>query len=75
MCLSRRRFHLKFTIDFDSCVKCELCVKKCGDKKSIDLEDPGKDVELKVGTIIVATGFDLYEVEKKDEWGYGGLTT
>ncbi len=61
---------LKFTIDFDSCVKCELCVKKCGDKKAIDLEDPGKDVEVKVGTIIVATGFDMYEVEKKDEWGY-----
>jgi heterodisulfide reductase subunit A len=62
---------LKFTVDFDSCVKCELCVKKCGDKKAINLEDPGKDVEIKVGTIIVATGFDLYEVEKKDEWGYG----
>jgi heterodisulfide reductase subunit A len=61
---------LKFTIDFDSCVKCELCVKKCGDKKAIDLEDPGKDVEIKVGTIIVATGFDMYAVENKDEWGY-----
>ena len=61
---------LKFTIDFDSCVKCELCVKKCGDKKSINLDDPGKDEQIKVGTIIVATGFDLYEVEKKDEWGY-----
>jgi heterodisulfide reductase subunit A2 len=61
---------LKFTIDFDSCVKCELCVKKCGDKKAIDLEDKGKDVEIKVGTIVVATGFDMYEVEKKEEWGY-----
>ncbi|RPJ20514.1 MAG: CoB--CoM heterodisulfide reductase iron-sulfur subunit A family protein, partial [Planctomycetaceae bacterium] len=61
---------LKYTIDFDSCIKCELCVKKCGDKKSIDLEDKGKDIQIKVGTIIVATGFDLYEVEKKDEWGY-----
>ena len=61
---------LKFTVDFDSCVKCELCVKKCGDKKAINLEDPGKDVEIKVGTIIVATGFDLYAVENKDEWGY-----
>jgi predicted dehydrogenase len=55
---------LKYTIDFDSCIKCELCVKKCGDKKSIDLEDKGESVEIKVGTIIVATGFDYDDVEK-----------
>ncbi|WP_424358066.1 4Fe-4S binding protein [Methanocella sp. MCL-LM] len=62
---------LKFTVDFDSCVKCELCVKKCGDKKAIDLEMKDSFVEIKVGSIIVATGFDLYEIEKKEEWGYG----
>lgn len=62
---------LKYTVDFDSCVKCELCVKKCGDKKAIDLDMKDTNVEIKVGTIIVATGFDLYEVQKKEEWGYG----
>ncbi|HMK46645.1 MAG TPA: CoB--CoM heterodisulfide reductase iron-sulfur subunit A family protein [Methanocella sp.] len=62
---------LKYTIDFDSCVKCELCVKKCGDKKAIDLEMKDTFQEIKVGSIIVATGFDLYEIEKKEEWGYG----
>jgi heterodisulfide reductase subunit A len=62
---------LKYTIDFDSCIKCDLCVKKCGDKKSINLEDKGESFEIKVGTIIVATGFDLYEIEKKEQWGYG----
>ncbi|MCD1296389.1 disulfide reductase, partial [Methanocella sp. CWC-04] len=29
---------LKYTIDFDHCVKCELCVKKCGDKEAINLD-------------------------------------
>ena len=62
---------LKYTIDFDSCIKCELCVKKCGDKKAIDLEMKPTDVTIKVGTMIVATGFDLYEIQKKEEWGYG----
>ena len=62
---------LKYTIDFDSCIKCELCVKKCGDKKAIDLEMKPEDVKIKVGTMIVATGFDMYEIQKKEEWGYG----
>ncbi|MCD1296394.1 disulfide reductase, partial [Methanocella sp. CWC-04] len=62
---------LKYTIDFDHCVKCELCVKKCGDKEAINLDMKDEFVEIKVGTIIVATGFDLYEIEKKEEWGYG----
>jgi heterodisulfide reductase subunit A len=62
---------LKYTIDFDSCIKCELCVKKCGDKNAIDLNMKDELVEVRVGTIIVATGFDLYEVQKKEEWGYG----
>lgn len=62
---------LKYTVDFNNCVKCELCVKKCGDKKAIDLEMKDQFVEIKCGTIIVATGFDLYEIEKKEEWGYG----
>ena len=62
---------LKYTVDFDSCIKCELCVKKCGDKNAIDLEMKDELVQIKVGTIIVATGFDLYEIQKKEEWGYG----
>ncbi|BAI61648.1 CoB--CoM heterodisulfide reductase iron-sulfur subunit A [Methanocella paludicola SANAE] len=62
---------LKYTVDFNSCIKCELCVKKCGDKNAIDLNMKDELVEIKVGTIVVAAGFDLYEIEKKEEWGYG----
>jgi len=61
---------LIYTVDFDSCVKCGLCVDVCGDKKAIDLEMKDELVKVKVGTAIIATGYDIFEVEKKDEWGY-----
>lgn len=61
---------LLYTIDFDSCIKCGLCVTICGDKKAIDLEQKDEFVKVKVGTAILATGFDMFPVEKKTEWGY-----
>jgi len=61
---------LLYTIDWDSCIKCGLCVTICGDKKAIDLEQKDEFVKVKVGTVILATGFDMFPVEKKTEWGY-----
>lgn len=61
---------LLYTIDFDSCVKCGLCVDICGDKKAIDLEMQDELVTVKVGTVILATGFEVFPIEKKTEWGY-----
>ncbi len=62
---------LIYTIDFDSCVKCGLCVTACGpEKKAIDLESKDELVTVKVGTVILATGFDIFPIEKKEEWGY-----
>ena len=61
---------LIYTVDFDSCVKCGLCVEACGEKKAIDLEMQDEFVTVKVGTAIIATGFDLIPIEGKKEWGY-----
>ena len=61
---------LIYTVDFDSCVKCNLCVDACGDKKAIDLEMQDEFITVKVGTAILATGFDLIPIEGKREWGY-----
>lgn len=61
---------LIYTIDKDSCIKCELCVTACGDKKAILLDQEDEFVKLKVGTAILATGFDIFPIEKKEEWGY-----
>jgi len=61
---------LLYTIDFDSCVKCGLCEEACGDKKAIDLEQQDELIKVKVGTAIIATGYDIFPVEQKYEWGY-----
>jgi heterodisulfide reductase subunit A len=61
---------LLYTIDFNSCVKCGLCVTSCGEKKAIDLEAKDEFVKVKVGTVILATGYDIFPIEKKEEWGY-----
>src|SRR5512137_3003017 len=49
---------LLYTIDFDSCIKCNLCVDVCGDKKAINLEMKDELVKVKVGTAILALGYD-----------------
>ncbi|MDD3621282.1 MAG: CoB--CoM heterodisulfide reductase iron-sulfur subunit A family protein [Methanofollis sp.] len=61
---------LVYTVDFDSCVKCGLCVEACGDKKAIDLEMEDTFETVKVGSVILATGYEIFPVEKKREWGY-----
>jgi heterodisulfide reductase subunit A len=62
---------LIYTIDFDSCVKCGLCVTACGpEKRAIDLESKDEFVKVKVGTAILATGYELFAIENKTEWGY-----
>lgn len=62
---------LIYTIDFNACVKCGLCVTACGpEKRAIDLEMKDEFVKVKVGTVILATGYDIFPIEKKEEWGY-----
>ncbi|ACL17532.1 CoB--CoM heterodisulfide reductase iron-sulfur subunit A family protein [Methanosphaerula palustris] len=61
---------LIYKIDFDSCVKCGLCVEACGTKQAVDLEMQDELVKVKVGTVILALGYELFPIEKKEEWGY-----
>lgn len=62
-------------IDKDSCIyfkngKCQLCVKACP-TGAIDHKMQDKTVEIEVGSIIVATGFGLFDVTKTPQFGYG----
>jgi len=61
---------LVYTVDFESCIKCGLCVEACGTKQAVDLEQKDELVTIKVGTAILATGYDIFPIEKKFEWGY-----
>ncbi|MBU2564828.1 MAG: CoB--CoM heterodisulfide reductase iron-sulfur subunit A family protein, partial [Candidatus Thermoplasmatota archaeon] len=67
-----------YTIDPEHCIFLKL--GKCGDyppcknackADAIDFEQKEETVELEVGTIIVATGYDLFDPKLKPEYGYG----
>ena len=59
-----------YAIDFDYCTKCGKCESLCP-SQAIDLDDRGKIVDLNVGSIILATGYELFEAERIREYGYG----
>jgi len=61
-----------YTIDMDHCIKCRLCegVDTCG-PKSVDFTQIEETIEIKVGAIVIATGYDLYDAETISEYGYG----
>lgn len=54
--------------------KCEMCKKVCG-REAIDFEQKDSFVTEDIGSIIVATGYKLYTIDKKPEnsfiKGYG----
>ncbi|MBL7146277.1 MAG: FAD-dependent oxidoreductase [Phycisphaerae bacterium] len=51
------------------CSWCGLCEKVC-EAEAILYNDTPKEKSLGVGAIILAPGFDLYDAEKKAEYGY-----
>ena len=53
-------------IDDNSCTKCGKCVEVCPE---IDLDQKEETTTIKVGSIVLCTGFDPYE-PKEDEFGY-----
>ena len=50
-------------------IACGKCVEVC-EKKCIDYDMQDELVELDIGTIIVATGMDVYDPTELDEFGY-----
>ena len=52
--------------------KCGVCAKKCP-KGCIDLDQADEIVELEVGNIVLALGYDIYDAGKIERYGYGVL--
>lgn len=57
-----------YVIDFEACTRCLKCQQLCP-SKAINLDDKGKTIELKVGAIIVATGYELYSPDLLKAYG------
>lgn len=50
--------------------KCDVCLRKCP-KDCIYFDDEDKTIDLEVGNIILATGYELLDVSKIEQYGYG----
>jgi heterodisulfide reductase subunit A2 len=67
----------KVVFDPESCIaiktgKCkQTCIEACGERKAIDLTQKERLETVRVGAIIVATGFDVFDARRVPEYGYG----
>ncbi|MEN8614123.1 FAD-dependent oxidoreductase [Dehalogenimonas sp. THU2] len=52
------------------CSDCRQCLTVC-EPKCIDFEQQPKDVEIEVGNIIVATGYEMFDPSIITQFGYG----
>jgi heterodisulfide reductase subunit A len=50
--------------------KCGNCVKKCP-KDCINLDEEDQILDIEVGNIILATGYELLDISHIDQYGYG----
>jgi len=62
-------------IDTETCVyfskgTCRACERFC-DPKAIDFEQQDKEVEVDIGAIIIATGYDAFDPSAITQYGYG----
>src|SRR3989304_2374829 len=58
------------TIDKVNCIDCGLCQKMCT-AGAVDLKQQPEEVDLNVGAIVVATGFDLFDSAQIPTYGDG----
>jgi len=62
---------LVYAIDMDNCIECYKCVTACGKLDAIDFSQEPENVDLDVGSVIVATGFETFDPSVIPEYGYG----
>jgi len=68
---------LKYVIDEENCIffqkgKCRACEKFCP-SGAINYQEKAKDLTLRVGSIVLAAGFDCYDPTQYDAYSYSKL--
>jgi len=61
---------LKFMIDREKCIGCSTCLEICK-AKAVEYDQKDSEVALKVGSIVLAPGFESFDARLKSEYGYG----
>jgi heterodisulfide reductase subunit A len=60
-----------YTIDYENCVGCGSCDRVC-EPGAISFLEKSEEIEVYAGSVIVATGFEVFEpIEMRKEYGYG----
>jgi heterodisulfide reductase subunit A len=64
---------MRFVIDKEACIECYKCVDACREqgRDAINFSMEPETVEIDVGTIIVATGYEMYDPTNIKPYGYG----
>lgn len=58
-------------IDCATCSECNECVAHCPVEGCIDLRARDETREIRVGAVVVSTGFKLFPADLKPQYGYG----
>jgi heterodisulfide reductase subunit A len=58
-------------IDCAVCSECNECVEACPVDGCIDLRATDQEMDVRVGAVVVSTGFKLFAADLKPEYGFG----
>ena len=61
---------LTYVIDKEKCLGCGICSEVCK-ADAIKYDDVDQEIKLKVGSVILAPGFEAFDPSKLSELGYG----
>lgn len=59
----------KATMDKNACIDCKLCEAVC-EPRAIRFDDKEEEFQMKFGTVIVSTGYDIYDPTEKNDYHY-----
>ena len=59
-----------YLIDREQCIGCGLCERVCL-AKAVDYGDTQKVEKIEVGSVILATGYEMFDAHLRPEFGYG----
>ncbi len=64
-----------YIIDRENCLNddflvCNHCQQAC-DRNAINYDDKGEEIELEIGSVVTATGFEVYDTSAISSYGYG----
>jgi heterodisulfide reductase subunit A len=57
-------------IDKNVCIECKNCQRNCS-AEAIDFEQTSEHIDLQIGSVIIATGWEEYPIMKNNEYKYG----